>query len=400
MISKIQKHINRLLRDIANKPTLIRWIDILMLSVVLIILIPVIWLELSGIIYKLEAYLIGWPSLLLYSNTVLITAIMSIVLIRLGGINSRYCLSTILRYPPVFVSPFIVAITLIILVLNEDLWHILWDSKYHLVSVLNINLVLISLGILIGIFYNKCETKCLKLYRTPKPNNNIQSHQHNIFENDLDFIDWIFTERPIQNPSEDIFGHTITARRIASLLTRDKPSRIGIVGPYGSGKSGLINLIENFINSNNPSIICIRMSGWGRASGTVAQKILTLAIDEVKQYVDCMSIITLPDNYRQAIGEIKSTGGAVLSAILHTHQEPIAQLSKLNNILIAANLRLVIFLEDLDRNTEDEIIRNEMPALLDSLRTLGQVSFVLSIGTERRFSDILIRICDYTEAIP
>jgi hypothetical protein len=53
----------------------------------------------------------------------------------------------------------------------------------------------------------------------------------------------------------------------------------------------------------------------------------------------------------------------------------------------------------LDRNVSDEIIRDEMPALLDRLRVLGQVSFVLAIGTEQQYSDVLVRICDHVEAI-
>jgi len=111
------------------------------------------------------------------------------------------------------------------------------------------------------------------------------------------------------------------------------------------------------------------------------------------------AIVALPENYRQAIGDSKTPLGAAVAALLNASHDPVAQLRKLDNILAAARLRLVIFLEDLDRNIADEIIQDELPALLDRLRSLKQVSFVLAIGTERRFSDILIRICDHQEAI-
>ena len=56
-------------------------------------------------------------------------------------------------------------------------------------------------------------------------------------------------------------------------------------------------------------------------------------------------------------------------------------------------------LEDLDRNISDTLIRDEMPALLDRLHGLNNISFVLAIGTEQHYSSILIRICEHVESI-
>jgi hypothetical protein len=66
---------------------------------------------------------------------------------------------------------------------------------------------------------------------------------------------------------------------------------------------------------------------------------------------------------------------------------------------VTSNLRLVIFLEDFDRNWTDSVIRDEVPALLDRLGQLQNVSFVLTVGTDQQFSEIMIRVCEHAESL-
>jgi predicted AAA+ superfamily ATPase len=84
---------------------------------------------------------------------------------------------------------------------------------------------------------------------------------------------------------------------------------------------------------------------------------------------------------------------------MNRENDPLETLRRLNNILQAAHMRLIIFLEDLDRNASDEMIHDEMPALLDRLRHLENISFVLAIGTERQYSNVLVRICSHVESL-
>jgi hypothetical protein len=124
-----------------------------------------------------------------------------------------------------------------------------------------------------------------------------------------------------------------------------------------------------------------------------------MAVEKVSQHVDCLSILTLPENYRQAIGEVKAPAGAIIASLLKVSHDPVAQLTKLDNLLSVARLRLVIILEDLDRNVSDKALKEEIPALLDRLHNLHHVTFILAIGIEKNYSKILVRICDYMEAV-
>jgi len=269
----------------------------------------------------------------------------------------------------------------------------------------------ISLGVLFGFFYQYLELLRSSPASLRESATGIAHGTRHIFDNDEDLLAWVLEEKPIRHPDQDIFGRIASASRVAKLLLNRKPSRIGIIGSYGSGKSSLINLVEHYLKdlslqrANYPNqlysgeIILCRVDGWGRKRGTVAKKILSLAIAEVKKYVDCTSVIALPENYRKAIAGASSLGGAAISAFLQSAHDPVSQLRKLDNILIAADLRLIIVLEDLDRNVSSVVFREEMSALLDRLRVLSNVSFLLAIGTERRFAEVLIRICDDLEAI-
>ena len=364
-----------------------------------------------AILTRWSAFSIHWPPILRHAVTVFFITAISLALIRLGALNTKFRFLTMFRYPPIWISAFLIGFMFT--------GFILYNSKFQLILLLKeFSLVMLPTfsvacgGVLLAFVYEGFDairsspTKALSRIDTRRTRARSLSSN-----NDEDLIAWILDESPIKHPTDDVFDHAIPARRIARLLMQETPSSIGVIGPYGCGKSSLLNLIEYYLENTNDLGLCnadpcfsgqivrCKIDGWGRISGTAAQKIIALAIAEVRRHVDCMSIVALPENYRNAIAGASSTGGAVLSALLQISHEPVAQLSKLDNILAAANMRLIIFLEDLDRNVGDEIIRDEMPALLDRLRVLGQVSFVLAIGTDRQFSDVLIRICDHVEAV-
>jgi hypothetical protein len=220
-------------------------------------------------------------------------------------------------------------------------------------------------------------------------------------------IDWIKFERPIHAPYEDLFGISVIAKRVCDLIAIENPASIGILGPYGSGKSSLINLMLFYLQdrkkfSGKPcanQIVLCSIGGWGLWGDGIAKKILSMAIDNVKQYVDCMSIGSLPENYQKALAGGKAWGGEVLSGLVQKATNPISELLKLDAILAASNLKLVIILEDFDRNIGNKELKTEIPALFDRLRNLEKISFVLAIGTTQRYSDTINRICDHVEAI-
>src|SRR5262249_38613095 len=71
-----------------------------------------------------------------------------------------------------------------------------------------------------------------------------------------------------------------------------------------------------------------------------------------------------------------------------------------DKVLEATQLRLVLFLEDLDRNTETAILRSEVGALLDRLKDLQNVSFVLAVEPSSNNDEIVLKVCEHVEVVP
>lgn len=395
----------KLMTILVKNPIFRRWVYIAFLSVVSTVIIYVVEDKLS-VLDKSAKFSAGWPPILKYTVISLLTFIISLAVLRLGGIHPNFRFRTMMRYPP-FWFAVLIAFTFFGVVINRkiglSLVTVIFVVPYVIAVCIGIVLTFVSDIFTRVSWSNLVEPKKVKENYSGK----------GIFNSDEELLAWILEERPINSPYEDIFGLAISARKITQLLLTKTTSSIGILGPYGSGKSSLINLVEYYfahrdevikndslqLELSNARIICCRIDGWGQTSGFVAQRILHLAIEKMKRYVDCTSLVGLPESYHKALAGTKSWGMAFLFALFQTSYDPVMQLVRLDDILTAADLRLVIFLEDLDRNISDEIIRDELPALLDRLRVLEQISFVLAIGTDRHYSDILIRVCDHVEAI-
>ena len=75
-------------------------------------------------------------------------------------------------------------------------------------------------------------------------------------------------------------------------------------------------------------------------------------------------------------------------------------LERIDSILLAINKKVIIFVEDLDRNWQDNEFWVEIISLLDRLKKLTRVSFVLAITDTSKIGDIINRISDHVEIIP
>ena len=402
----------RRIESIRGNATFRRWLDILLLSAFGVVFYFAFQQPFNNLRCLIDHNTKSWSPLLLYCFIVAIIAGMILFLIRLGGLHRNHTLKLTLKYPPTYLAALIAALV-VGCILPWDTRQIIdvgWVSIYPAFLML----ICVCTGVPLGFLLDWVGSTNSALSTSDDRARRRSAGIQNLYNNDEEFLQWILEEAPIRHPDEDSFDHVIPARRIAKLLLQHKPSNVGIVGPYGSGKSSLLNLIEYYLLNDRPwlsdeqknipttskdQVVLCRIDGWGRTTGSVAQKILGLAIEEVRCHVDCMAILAVPESYQKAIAGVKSGGGAILAALLKISHDPVIQLRRLDDILSAAGLRLVIFLEDLDRNICDEIVRDEMPALLDRLRALTHVSFVLAIGTERQFADVLVRICDHVEAV-
>ena len=397
-------------------PIIKRWIDLIALTAIGVLICLFIYKELYIISVNFISWQDAWPLYIQFLMVTLIAGVLWFFLINLGGFNVKHlCGGRLIRYPPTWVAGVTGAFIYLLITqgnaesvgrigLKDFLLLIFWSP------ILLGSILATALSVLFG---HPSKRFSYKTEYSPHDQSfrTIIDDPHQLFL-------WIEDESPICSPSQDLFGLSQISRRIANILLNKLTGTVGIVGPYGSGKTSLLNIVEYYLNNRaelepkqsagsdrrkgnsfRGSIVLCRVDGWGRSKGSVAQQILSIAVNRLKNDIDCLSVITVPANYRKALEGVKTTWATIISTLFHTSYDPIEQLEKIDDILWAADLRLIIFLEDLDRNVDDEIIRDELPSLLDRLRFLRNVSFVLAIGTEHQYSNILIRICDHIEAI-
>lgn len=84
----------------------------------------------------------------------------------------------------------------------------------------------------------------------------------------------IYTDKPILSHSDDILGRSALAENIAKVvknccsfnITKDESFVIGIQGEWGSGKTSLLNMIEENIDGNET--VLVKMNSWMTVDAT------------------------------------------------------------------------------------------------------------------------------------
>ncbi len=230
-------------------------------------------------------------------------------------------------------------------------------------------------------------------------------------ENFNELIGWLNEEKPIEKPAEDRFGMAVVARRVARIL-REKPLKtIGLIGPYGCGKSSILNMVEHYIKNppqgndkdlfDQDKIIICKIDGWGLRKDSAAEVILRKTVAELSKHVDCLGLRNIPQEYQRALSDAGPWWLKLISVGLKK-KDAVKQLAKLDNVLLCTGMRMIIFIEDVDRNVQKDEKISEVAALLDRLKGLENVSFVLAISSNVNMADagISMRLAEHIEVIP
>ena len=345
-----------------------------------------------------------------------ITTFLWFVLIRLGGFRIQDVWSiTSLRYPPAWIFAFIA--TIIYLVVTPIVWSI---PKSNEISAQLFFIVLsftpgIVAAYLLKMLLSKWNIKS-SIESKYSPIKNIDESLVSLIHKPDAFIQWLNEEKPIQKPSEDLFDLSIFARRVTEMLQKSPLKTIALVGDYGCGKSSILKLVEYFINnpdklptysdsgrSEKPfyakDIITCQVCGWGLHKGAASEHILRSAIAKLSEHVDCLGLTGIPSQYRLALSHSGSMWGKAFATLLGSSQDPLEILRQVDTVLACIKKRLIIYLEDLDRNILDKVYWNEIVSLLDRLKDLDNISFVLAINQDLKHDSALFRISEHIEFV-
>jgi hypothetical protein len=207
---------------------------------------------------------------------------------------------------------------------------------------------------------------------------------------------WLAREEPISDPQADMFGLAFVAERLVERLSATETT-IALQGHFGAGKTSIGAMAETIAERQRKPLIFAHVSCWGFGQSADAQEeLLSEIVRATTKHVDTFAVRQLPAHYVGAVGG-SSDWASVLARLVFGKRQPVRVLQDLSPILLAIGKRLVIFVEDVDRNFPSFDI-TQIEALLVRLREVRGLSFVLCVSPTLAID--LDRMCDYTEIIP
>jgi hypothetical protein len=190
-------------------------------------------------------------------------------------------------------------------------------------------------------------------------------------------VGWLRDDREIESPQDDRFGHDVVARRIVERLTKsdgENPT-MAVVGPLGSGKSTIRRLVEHHLKSHR-SIQTLNVSLWPFDSAEAAVAgILRSVVAALGQHVGTLPLMGLSERYVSAIERVGGRWG-VLARFLGRESQPGSTLQRLALIATAAGIKLVLWIEDMERFTGADRLPPDEAALREAER-LGPILSLL-----------------------
>lgn len=223
--------------------------------------------------------------------------------------------------------------------------------------------------------------------------------------------DWLRDDSPVDTPVRDLFHHNDIARRMAErLCQKDGAPTMALIGRLGSGKSTIGKLVDYHLQ-NKLNVRLIRVSLWPFDSAEAAVRgILQAIIGELGLQVNILPIVGLSEDY---IAVIERTAGAYggIARMFRGTSDPKKILRQLSKVACAAGLRLVLWIEDLERfsgggqledgaHNEREVERlGPIRSFLYLLDLCGEVSVVVAdTSLQTRFD--ISKIARFVEQVP
>ncbi|NPU85907.1 MAG: hypothetical protein HPY65_15635 [Syntrophaceae bacterium] len=407
---------NKKLRLESRQNTLIikRWADLIVLSVITALLfislnpfIGTLTRQLYNLFPRSETFNIFSVSLIIIEFLSVI--IIWYVIIRLGGfrlLSKEIFKSFKIRflYPPTWCFAFLGGILYY--------WGrtIFWKTYTFEWFVIGSSIISFVPGIITACFLDKLfsHKKLVSMSIENIYNSHLLNNYRSILHDKPAFIRWINKETPINTSTEDIFGLSVFAKRISRMLQDNNLKTIAIVGSYGCGKSSIINMVEEDLRSqssdinyfNKENIMFCNVRGWGLQRNAAIEHILQSVLVEMSTKVDCLGLSYIPTDYRHALSNTGYSWLRSIAILSNQAKEPLEILRKMDLVLTCIGMRVVIFLEDLDRNVMSSNYIEQITSLLDNLKDLDNISFVLAISQSSIKNNSLFRVCEHIEFIP
>lgn len=205
-------------------------------------------------------------------------------------------------------------------------------------------------------------------------------------------------DNPLQDPAQDRLGYAPFARALAQALS-DMPSSKGLVvaiyGPWGSGKTTILNFVKHYLN-NQPEkhrpILIDFAPWWFTGQHDLTERFLDQLAGHLKhtsgipagvlkliaEFANAVSDLPIPVPFWSSITK---SGAKLLSAIREARQMDVVLIKEhLQKLLAELGRQIVVVVDDIDRLTAHEI--RQMFGLVKSVADFSNVVYLLAFDRE------------------
>jgi len=207
----------------------------------------------------------------------------------------------------------------------------------------------------------------------------------------------ISADRPIETEAEDQFGMVDFARAVAGALEGISDpfgTVLGLQGPWGSGKTGVVNLVRSTLRETSDDIEIVIFNPWWFSS---ADDLTPLFFSEVAAALPEEDAETIKPKLRTlgarlgrhagllggaveaisggATGGLASSGLATLAEIINPDRSVTEEHAGLTDALSKQERRILVIIDDLDRLDAVQIL--ETLKLIKSAGQLPNVMYLL-----------------------
>ncbi|MFH6959162.1 P-loop NTPase fold protein [Flavobacterium aquidurense] len=178
---------------------------------------------------------------------------------------------------------------------------------------------------------------------------------------------FLISDDPILTQQDDLVDFRSTVGKLTEILLNDKHPKsisIGLIGPWGNGKSSVIQLVKNNIEDsqqfNNKEIITIHFLPYlNHNENEIINEFFTLLSNELAPYNGKLSNQIV--DYSEKLTDLYQNKN--LKSFLENHITNFSQSSAcelyedINKMLDETGKKIIVFIDDLDRLNQKEILQ-------------------------------------------
>lgn len=190
----------------------------------------------------------------------------------------------------------------------------------------------------------------------------------------------IIPDKPITSSEDDLLDYHRDALNLYKTiegLPADIPHSIGIISPWGSGKTSYMNMVKELMK-NDRFIIMDFNPRHSKGTGLIQEDFFEGLCSHLKIYNG--EISTLFENYLDALNIIDKKGFVSWFRFYNKLTDRTDRKTRLQAAISRLDKRIVVFIEDFDRLLDAEIV--EVFKLIDENASFGNIMFISAYDKE------------------